>query len=182
MSVSAIEENGHETRISISNPDAHEELTASLRTVLRHRMFLGHEPDEYASGNFFLTTFDDQSGFSIIVNDLIFPWIRLEHEVAEIPKALRLSVIEFTNDLSGRTSTLGASWRLGEQSLWQVGIHRAETFDPLHFWRQFQDFVSVATERSPEIRDHFSLSPQTPERTSAANTEPESATDPKGTP
>lgn len=131
-----------------------EELVVLLRTSLHN--LIGKAPEEYEAGRFLIEV--DDLEITVVTSEDTFPAIRFGHRVMEIPPELRVETIRFANALHGRSSTLGAHWWLGDESLWQVGILWAGHFHEEVFRDHLSTFINIAFERTPEIRSRLGTS------------------------
>ena len=132
-------------------PTEQRALAELVRRVLAESI---GEVEEYGLGRFGIS----HAGFdvTVLVSERDFPSIRIEHRVMEVPDPLRPTLIEFANSLHGRSSTTAAHWWLGDQYLWQVATLWAWRFDGAIFLDQLSVFMTIVSERTPEIRARFS--------------------------
>jgi hypothetical protein len=132
----------------VGRPTTAEELAEWVRAALHD--LLKTVPDDYEPGKFTVVAGDQE--FAVIANSEGFPSIRIDHWVLEVDDEKRLTALDFINALHGRSSTAGAHWWLGNGHLWQVGNLSASKFDAEIFTDFLITFISIANDRTPEIR------------------------------
>lgn len=138
----------------IAHPSDHMHLARLVRSSLRD--FLGGvEPEEYEPGRFAFHA--EGLEFVVLATERAFPAIRFHHRVLDPPDTMRDDLVEFANALHGRSSTCGSHWWLGNTSLWQVCEFWASKFDQEIFNEQLRVFITVACDRTPEIRARFEV-------------------------
>lgn len=136
----------------VHRPSRPRELKAMVRSSLRD--VLGFMPEEYEPGKW---SFEDEGlGFSVMADKPSFPWIRFHHAaIQDVAADERATLLDFVNALHGRSSTSGVHWWLGNTSLWQSMELSAVKFDEEVFLDHLEEFISVAQNRTPELRVRF---------------------------
>ncbi len=130
----------------LDHEDQAELVRASLAAVFG-------EPEEYAPGRFEIRS--EGVNVAVITDEQSFPAIRFHHRVMEVDESRRAEVIDFANALHGRASTAGSHWWLGGASLWQVCEFWGRKYDHEILTDQLTAFITVAADRTPEIRARF---------------------------